>query len=142
MRDDAQIRFTAHELARDDLHALMARSDGPALRRTVWRFGMLVLTATLLWTFSSTVWVVPLVVAQGYMVAFIFCALHETAHRTAFRTRWLSVVVGTVAGWLVVWPYRNYSRVPLGHHRFTQDAARDPESTSRSRPRCLPICSC
>ena len=30
----------------------------------------------------------PLVVAHGYMLAFMFCALHETAHRTAFRTRW------------------------------------------------------
>src|SRR6266436_3580151 len=33
MRDDAFVRFTAHEIPREDLHALMARSDGPALRR-------------------------------------------------------------------------------------------------------------
>src|SRR6266853_1693801 len=33
MRDDALVRFTAHEIPRDDLHALMTRSDGPALLR-------------------------------------------------------------------------------------------------------------
>jgi fatty acid desaturase len=127
MRDDAQVRFTAHELARDDLHALMARSNGPALLRAVWHLGMLVVTGTVLWTLSSTVWVVPLIVAQGYMVAFAFCALHETAHRSAFRTRWLNAVVGTVAGLLVFWPYRNYRVYHWDHHRFTQDVARDPE---------------
>ena len=127
MRDDAQVRFTAHELARDDLHALMARSNGPALRRTVVHLGMLVVTGTVVWTLASTVWVVPLIVAQGYMVAFTFCALHETAHRTAFRTRWLNAAVGTLAGLLVFWPYRNYRVYHWDHHRFTQDVARDPE---------------
>ena len=127
MRDDAQVRFTAHQLPRDQLSALMARSNGAALRRTAWHFGLLVLTGVVLWQLSSTVWVVPLVVAQGYMVAFAFCALHETAHRTAFRTRWLNAVVGTAAGLLVFWPYRNYRVYHWDHHRFTQDPARDPE---------------
>jgi fatty acid desaturase len=127
MRDDAHVRFTAHELARDDLHALMARSNGPALVRSVWHLGMLLVTGTLLWQLSRTVWVIPLIVAQGYMVAFVFCALHETAHRTAFRTRWLNAAVGTVAGLLVFWPYRNYRVYHWDHHRFTQDVARDPE---------------
>ena len=35
MRDDALVRFTDHQLPREELHALMARSDGPALLRTV-----------------------------------------------------------------------------------------------------------
>jgi fatty acid desaturase len=68
-----------------------------------------------------------LIVVQGYMLAFIFCALHETAHRTAFRTRWLNPVLGTIAGLLVFWPYRNYRVYHWDHHRFTQDVARDPE---------------
>src|SRR5213592_1681476 len=102
MRDDALVRFTDHEIPREDLHALMTRSDGPALRRAVWHLGMV------LWRARSTAWALPLIVAQGYMLAFIFCALHETAHRTAFRTRWLNPVLGTLAGLLGFWPYRNY----------------------------------
>jgi len=68
-----------------------------------------------------------LIVMQGYMVAFIFCALHETAHRTAFRTRWLNPVLGTLAGLIGFWPYRNYRVYHWDHHRFTQDVERDPE---------------
>ena len=127
MRDDALVRFTAHELTRTDLHTLMRRSDGPALRRSVWHFGAIVVAAVLLWQLRETVWVVPLLLAQGYMVAFAFCALHETAHRTAFRTRWLNAVVGHVAGWLTFWPYGNYRVYHWEHHRFTQDLDRDPE---------------
>ena len=105
----------------------MARSDRSALLRTVWHFGVLVVTGSLLWRLRSTPWVLPLLVAHGYVLAFVFCALHETAHRTAFRTRWLNVAVGTLAGLLTVWPYRNYRVYHWEHHRYTQDPERDPE---------------
>ena len=127
MRDDALVRFTAHEIPREELHALMLRSDAPALRRAVWHLGMLILTGAMLWRVAWTAWAVPLIVVQGYMLAFIFCALHETAHRTAFGTRWLNPVLGTVAGFLVFWPYGNYRVYHWDHHRFTQDVERDPE---------------
>lgn len=127
MRDDPLVRFTAHELPREDLHGLLTRSDGPALLRAAWHLGILVVSGALLWQLRSTMWVVPLIVVHGYMLAFVFCALHETAHRTAFRTRWLNAVVGTLAGLLVVWPYRNYRVYHWDHHRFTQDVDRDPE---------------
>ena len=45
--DDALIRFTALELSRDDLHVLMARSNGPALARAVCHLGVLAVTGTL-----------------------------------------------------------------------------------------------
>jgi fatty acid desaturase len=127
MRDDALLRFTAHELSRADVRGLTARSDRPALLRAVWHFGMLAVTGALIWSFRTTVWVVPLMVVHGYMLAFVFCALHETAHRTAFRTRGLNVVVGHLAGVLTFWPYGNYRVYHWDHHRFTQDQERDPE---------------
>ena len=137
MRDDALLRFTAHELTRRDLQGLMMRSNGPALFRTVWHFGVLGLTGTLIWSLRSTGWVVPLIVVHGYILAFVFCALHETAHRTAFRTRWLNVVVGNLAGLVGFWPYRNYRVYHWDHHRFTQDVERDPELYF-AKPRTVP----
>lgn len=127
MTDDALIRFTAHQLPREDLHALMARSDGPALLRAAWHFGALAVTGAALWRLRATLWVVPLLLAHGYALAFVFCAFHETAHRTAFRTRWLNTLVGTLAGFLTFWPYRNYRVYHWEHHRHTQDPERDPE---------------
>jgi fatty acid desaturase len=127
MIDDSLIRFTTHDLPRETLRALMARADGPALRRAAGHLGALVLTGALLWRLRATAWAVPLVIVHGYVLAFVFCAFHETAHRTAFRTRWLNTVVGTLAGLLTFWPYRNYRVYHWEHHRFTQDEARDPE---------------
>ena len=127
MSDEALVQFTDHQLTREDLHALMVRSDGPALLRAVWHFGALAVTGTLLWKLRSTIWVLPLVVAHGYVLAFVFCALHETAHRTAFRRRGLNALIGTLAGLLTVWPYRNYRVYHWEHHRHTQDPDLDPE---------------
>ena len=127
MSDDTLVRFTDHQLPREELHALMARSDGPALLRTAWHLGVLALTGTLLWRLRATLWLVPVLVAHGYVLAFIFCAFHETAHRTAFRTRWLNAAVGTLAGFLTFWPYRNYRVYHWEHHRHTQDPSLDPE---------------
>jgi len=127
MSDEALVRFTAHQLTRDDLHALMARSDRPALLRTAWHFGVLAITGTVLWRLRFTGWVLPLIVLHGYVLAFVFCAFHETAHRTAFRTRWLNAVVGALAGLMIFWPYRNYRVFHWEHHRYTQDPDRDPE---------------
>ena len=138
MRDDALVRFTDHQLPREELHALMARSDGPALLRTVWHLGVLAVTGTLLWRLRATLWVLPLLVAHGYVLAFIFCAFHETAHRTAFRTRWLNAVVGTLAGFLTFWPYRNYRVYHWEHHRHTQDPSLDPELFF-AKPASLPV---
>src|SRR6185436_1772156 len=98
MNDPNLVQFTAHKLTRDDLHALMVRSDRPALLRALGHFGALAVTGTLLWRLAATAWAVPLMIAHGYILAFLFCAFHETAHRTAFRSRWLNAVVGTVAG--------------------------------------------
>jgi fatty acid desaturase len=88
---------------------------------------MLAVTGVLLWHLRATLWALPLLVAHAYVLVFVFCAFHETAHRTAFRTRWLNTAIGTVAGFLTFWPYRNYRVYHWEHHRFTQDEARDPE---------------
>ncbi|HXJ82444.1 MAG TPA: fatty acid desaturase [Candidatus Methylomirabilis sp.] len=127
MSDDALVRFTAHQLPRADLHVLMERSNGPALARAIRHLGILAVTGTLVWKLRATPWVVPLLVAHGYVLAFVFCAFHETAHRTAFRSRGLNVALGTLAGFLIFWPYRNYRVFHWEHHRYTQDPARDPE---------------
>jgi hypothetical protein len=47
MSDELTARFAAHQIARQDLHALVVRSDGPALLRAAWHFGTLAVTGTL-----------------------------------------------------------------------------------------------
>ena len=127
MHDEAFVRFTADHVPREDLQRLMTRSNGPALGRAVWHVGALAVTGALLWRLHGSLWALPVLVAHAYVLVFVFCALHECAHRTAFRTRWLNALVGHLAGFLTFWPYRNYRVYHWEHHRHTQDPARDPE---------------
>ena len=65
---------------------------------------------------------------QGYFVAFLFMAVHETAHKTAFRSRGLNLAVGYPVGLHHrTSPYEYYCLFHWDHHRYTQDPDKDPE---------------
>jgi hypothetical protein len=79
------------------LRELSARSNLPGAVRAVSHYGAIGVFATLIWLVSSTyglAWALPLIVVQGYFVAFLFMVVHETAHKTAFRSRALNLVLG------------------------------------------------
>ena len=83
-----------------------------------------------IWLVSSTrglVWALPLLPLQGYFVAFLFMAVHETAHKTAFRSRPLNLLVGYISGFAIALPYEYYCLFHWDHHRHTQDPDKDPE---------------
>lgn len=112
------------------LRALSARSDWPGLVRVASHYGMILLLGTLIWLVASrhgVLWALPLMVAQGFFVAFLFVVMHETAHKTAFRSRWLNLAVGQVSAVLIGQPYEYYILFHWEHHRHTQDPQRDPE---------------
>jgi fatty acid desaturase len=75
------------------------------------------------------------VVVQGYLVAFLFMAVHETAHKTAFRSRGLNLAVGYLSAFIIGLPYEYYCLFHWDHHRYTQDPDRDPELIVGVKPR-------
>ncbi|WP_424812992.1 fatty acid desaturase [Roseococcus sp. YIM B11640] len=124
--------FTANRRPLDHavLRALSAKSDLPGLVRAGSHFGMILLLGWLIWLVSSRhglLWALPLMVAQGFFVAFLFVAMHECAHKTAFRTRWLNTACGQLAAVLIAQPFEYYILFHWEHHRHTQDPDRDPE---------------
>src|SRR3546814_20558205 len=76
---------------------------------------------------------------QGFLVSFQFMLVHETAHRTAFRSRWPNLLFGHLSGAAIILPYEYYTQFHWDHHRYTQDAAKDPELVFRDPPRSLPM---
>jgi fatty acid desaturase len=122
MTQSAEFRLKA-----DQLMPLTVRRDGPALLRAAGHFLAIVLVATGTWMLRGTWWQIPLTLLLGYLVAFLFCVEHETAHQTAFGTRWLNTVVGNLASFLVLLPFQWYRLFHWDHHRYTQDPLRDPE---------------
>jgi fatty acid desaturase len=112
------------------LRALSERQDEAGLVRAAAHWGSVFAVGFLIWRVGKDhglLWAFPLMVVQGLLVAFLFCALHECMHKTAFRSKWLNVLVGYPSGFAIAWPYEYYFVYHWAHHRHTQDPERDPE---------------
>ncbi|MGJ5175473.1 fatty acid desaturase [Bradyrhizobium oligotrophicum] len=120
------------------LQALCRRSTSQGALRALAHYGAIIVVGTLIGLIVSAdgvAWALPLVLVQGVLVAFLFMAVHETAHKTAFDGRTLNVVVGTISGFLIGLPYEYYCLFHWEHHRHTQDPERDPELIVGPKPR-------
>jgi len=112
------------------LRELSARSNLKGAARSFGHFGVVVLIGALIWmvvSSHSVLWALPLMAVQGYFVAFLFMAVHETAHKTAFKNRGLNLAVGYLSGFIIGLPYEYYCLFHWDHHRYTQDPDNDPE---------------
>jgi fatty acid desaturase len=122
------------------LRALSGKSNAPAFLRVLLQYALIAANATAIWLVQQRFgggWAMPLVALQGFIVSFQFMLVHETAHRTAFRSRWPNLLFGHVSGAAIVLPYEYYTEFHWDHHRYTQDAAQDPELVFRDPPRSL-----
>lgn len=113
-----------------ELRALSVRTNLQGMVRAASHYGAIALFGTLIWLTVSTIglfWAIPLIVVQGYFVAFLFMVVHETAHKTAFRSRAINLVLGHLSSFAIGLPYEYYCLFHWDHHRYTQDPERDPE---------------
>ncbi len=112
------------------LRDLSVRSDLKGAMQTAGHYGAIVLVGAAIAVVSSrwgVLWALPLMAVQGYVVAFLFMAVHETAHKTAFRSRGLNLAVGHVSAFIIGLPYEYYCLFHWDHHRYTQEPDKDPE---------------
>jgi fatty acid desaturase len=104
------------------IRALSVQTDAPAALRIASQFSLIGAMAFLIQGAVSghgVLAALPLLALQGFFIAFLFMALHETAHKTAFRTRALNTVVGQICGVLIGLPYEYYRLFHWDHHRHT-----------------------
>ncbi len=116
----------------------------PLTRRADWRGGLHLLGHLCL--IACTGWLVYLSrdsglvllawILHGTALVFLFAPLHECIHRTAFRSRWINDVVAWFCGAVLVLPPTYFRAFHFAHHRYTQDATRDPE-LSTPKPNSL-----
>jgi fatty acid desaturase len=122
---DAIAAIDAAELAR-----LKETSDRPAFLRLSGHLGLLLLTGLAVLNAPSwPLWMLAML-AHGIALSFLFTLEHEAIHGTAFRTPWLNSIAAELAGFPLLLPPRHFRYFHFAHHRFTQDAARDPELAS------------
>jgi fatty acid desaturase len=138
---DATVSHSGHRLkplAPAMLRELSVRSNLRGAVQSLGHYGMVVLVGALIWRVSSiwgVLWALPLMAVQGYLVAFLFMAVHETAHKTAFKSRGLNLVVGYLSGFVIGLPYEYYCLFHWDHHRYTQDPEKDPELVVGVKPK-------
>jgi fatty acid desaturase len=120
------------------LRELSMRSDRQGAARSLSHYAAIAVTGALIWLLSSrhgVVWALPFMLLQGVFVAFLFMAVHETAHKTAFESRWLNILVGYLSSFIIGLPYEYYCLFHWEHHRHTQDPEKDPELIVGPKPR-------
>jgi fatty acid desaturase len=128
---------TTRALTPAQLKELSIRDNLAGAVRSLSHYALIVLTGLAIWqvkTRYGLVWALPLIVVQGYLVAFLFMAVHEAAHKTVFTGRWRNEVLGHVSSLTIVLPYEHYALFHWDHHRFTQDPQRDPELVTATIP--------
>src|SRR3954471_19900323 len=138
---DATVSDSGHRLkplAPAMLRELSGRSNLRGAAQSLSHYGLVVLVGALIWRVASrhgVLWALPLMAVQGYLVAFLFMAVHETAHKTAFKSRGLNLVVGYLSGFIIGLPYEYYCLFHWYHHRYTQDPDKDPELVVGVKPK-------
>jgi fatty acid desaturase len=66
--------------------------------------GALVATGLALNLTWGTLWAVPVFIAHGVLLNFLYAGQHELSHATVFRTRWLNEAFGRAIGFLMLYP--------------------------------------
>lgn len=128
--DEAFVKDGGIDKAR--LKALARRSDARGLLQLASHLAAIALTSAGLLLLDGA-WSLPLLVAQGLLLTFLFAPAHETIHRTAFRSRWLNDAVAWLCGAVLVLPPEYFRAFHFAHHRYTQDPVKDPELASGPR---------
>jgi fatty acid desaturase len=114
-------------LGRDTVRHLSQRSDARGLLQLALHVAALAATGALIWVTRGTPWLAAALLLHGIVLSFLFCALHESIHRTAFASRRLNDAVAWICGALLMLPPEYFRAFHFAHHRYTQNAARDPE---------------
>lgn len=88
--------------------------------------------ATLVLWAGGTLGFVPAVVLLGALTYMSYTPVHEAAHGNISGNHkhlsWLNDVIGTLNSTFILLPYAGHRTEHLIHHRFTNDAERDPDA--------------
>ncbi|MFT6304599.1 MAG: fatty acid desaturase [Granulosicoccus sp.] len=114
-------------LTRQELKALMQRSNKPALLHLLLWFCVLGVTTTVVWISIGHWYLVPAMLIHGIVLVHHFSLQHECCHYTAFKTRWLNDWVGNICGLVIMLPNRFFRYEHCDHHTFTQIIGKDTE---------------
>lgn len=123
-------------LEKAELHALMAKSNNPALVKFILMVSAYFISAALsIVCWSGTWWQVCLTqLLFGITTCSVFACLHETAHNTAFSSRQLNKIAAGFCGIASLYPAAIFRDFHFQHHRYTHIPGKDPEISLGNKP--------
>ncbi len=109
------------------LRALTVKSDARGFLQLGSHVGALLLSGAALHALWGGWWAVPVFLAHGMLINFLYAGQHELSHWTVFRTKVLNEVFGRLFGFILLYP-RDFDQIQHhAHHRYTQDWEQDGE---------------
>ena len=109
------------------LKDLSVKSDAAGFLQLGSHLGAIALTGAALLLTWGTWWVVPVFIAHGMLLNFLYAGQHEMSHWTVFRTKKLNEMFGRLFGFVLFYP-RDFDQIQhFAHHRYTQDWEGDGE---------------
>ena len=128
-------RVLVASLTAKERKVLLEQDDRPAIDRAALHFTLIGIFTTWIAMGWAGWWLALL--PQGFLLVFLFTAMHECTHKTAFRSDWLNTIVCWTAGLILLLPPHWFRYFHLAHHRYTHDPERDPELAA-PKPRTIP----
>ncbi len=131
--DDARMeermagRWWKPSLPRQEMKALMARTDGPALWHFSLWFALLAGSAALAVATWGTWWAVPAFLLYGTIYSSSDARWHECGHGTPFRTHWLNEIFYHISSFMTLREAYMWRWSHSRHHTDTYFVGRDPE---------------
>ena len=121
------------------LRELAQKSDLRGWAQALSHFGAIMLTGALMTQLWDSWLIVPVFMAHGVLINFLYAGQHELSHGTPFQTKWINEWVGRIIGFIVIYP-RDFDQIQhFAHHQHTSDWERT-ESLRASRIRSAAIC--
>ncbi|MEM7270047.1 MAG: fatty acid desaturase [Pseudomonadota bacterium] len=109
------------------LRELAQKSDLHGWTQAFSHFGAIGVTGALLWATWGTWIALPVFMAHGVLINFLYAAQHELSHGTPFKTKAVNEWMGRLVGFLMLYP-RDFDQIQhFAHHQHTSDWEKDGE---------------
>ncbi|MGR3292018.1 MAG: fatty acid desaturase family protein [Paracoccaceae bacterium] len=116
------------DIPRQEMKALMKRTDRPAIRDTFILFGCMIAFAGVGVALWPSWWSAPFWLAYGVLYGSAMDSRwHECGHGTAFRTTWMNNLVYQIASFCMIRNPVEWRWAHARHHTDTIIVGRDPE---------------
>jgi Na+-transporting NADH:ubiquinone oxidoreductase subunit F len=124
----ANAKWYTSPVPREQMRALLARRDGPAIRDTLLWFALLIVFGGLGYLLWGSWWAVIPFGVYGVLYASVSDSRwHESSHGTAFKTDWLNNALYELASFMVLRESVPWRWSHVRHHSDTLVVGRDPE---------------